>query len=308
LGFALTRRGCLAAAACFAAARAASAKPLREVTCGLASKSLISAAPRIAKEMGFFERQGIDPKFTYLDSANAATAALISRSVEVAMSGSSDAIAAQARGQKVVVIVSTYAGLSGSLVLSRNVTERLGVLPTAPVNDRLKALNALTIASTSAAPSFTITYRTAAKAAGATVRFTYMALPAMVAALETGAIQGYIATAPYWAIPVLKGSGVMWISAPKGELPPEYCPVSPANLQVMRDFADANPTLVKGIVAAMTEYIEAIDQRPVQVEAAMAKLFPEIDAKTLDLLFAVESQPGRPNHLRPQTWLTTSRT
>jgi ABC-type nitrate/sulfonate/bicarbonate transport system substrate-binding protein len=295
----MTRRRSLLAAAALLTAGRASAQNLRDISLALASRSMVSTVPLVAKELGLFEKHGLSPKFVIMDSANAATAALISRSVEVAMSGSAEVVAAQAHGLKVVMIASAYSGLSGSLVLGKSVAEKTGVAPTGPVRDRLKALDGLVLASTSATSSFTISYGSAAKAEGATVRFTYMALSAMMAALESGAVQGFIATAPYWAFPVLKGTGVLWISAPRGELPSEYTPVSPANLQVMRDFAEANPGVVASLAAIVAEFVKAVDERPDEVKGAIAKIFPDLDRPTIDLLFGVESNAWKVKPLTP---------
>ena len=278
-----TRRGMLIGAAMLGIARKTQAQPLQEVTISLPSRSLVAASPRIADALGLFAAHGLKPRFTYMDSANASTLALISRSVDVAMSGTADAVAAQARGQKVVIIANTFAGLSGTLVLARSVADRLGVTPDAPVSTRLRALDGLLIASTSA-------YGSSARAVQSNIRFTYMALPAMVAALETGAVQGIIATAPFWTVPVTKGSGVLWIAGPSGDLPSAFVPASAAALQVMRDFATAKPDMVKALVAVIADLRLAIDTRPAEVKAAVARLYPELDAPTLDLIYAVESR------------------
>ena len=78
-----------------------------------------------------------------------------------------------------------------------------------------------------------------------------MAQPAMPAALESGAVQGFFTSAPFWAKPVLRGLGVVWISGPKGEIPSEFAPVSSADLQVMRDYATANPALIREAAGAI---------------------------------------------------------
>jgi len=285
-----TRRGLLLGAAVLGASRGSWAQTPTDITMSLPSRSLVAAAPRIADELGLFAAHGLRPKFTYMDSANASTLALISRSVDFAMSGTSDAVAAQARGQKVVIIANTFAGLSGTLVLAKSVADRLGVSPDAPVSDRLRALDGLLIASTSATSSFTISYGSSARAVQANIRFTYMALPAMVAALETGAVQGIIATAPFWTVPVTKGTGVLWIAGPSGDLPAAFVPASAADLQVMRDFANAKPAVVKAVVAVIADLRQAIETRPEAVKAAVARLYPELDARTLDLIYSVESR------------------
>lgn len=289
MGIVSTLRGCILGAAIIAIASMASGQPVRQISIALSSTSLGTAGVRAAKEMGFFAKHGVDPKFTVLDSASAAMTALISRSVEVALAGPTELITAQARGQKVVAIATTYRGLGTCVVLAKPVAEKLRVSPTAPVSERLKALDAVVLGAPSATSIATISVKSAAKAVGANVRFTYMSQPAMLAALESGAIQGFSASAPFWALPILKGGGVLWLSGPKGELGADYSPASTGQLQVMRDFAEANPELVKSLAAALADLAKAIDERPADVKAAVAKLHPDLDAKTLDFLFPTES-------------------
>jgi ABC-type nitrate/sulfonate/bicarbonate transport system substrate-binding protein len=295
----ITRRGVIGTAA-FAVAHQASAQPTGEIPIGVASTSLVACSARIANEMGLFQRRGLRPRFVMMDSANTATAALISGSVRLAVSGPGELVVAQSRGQKVVVIASTYGGLGASLVLGKAVADKLGLSASAPVNERLKALDGLLIASTTATSSYTVAIRSAANAAGAKLRLTYMAQAAMPAALESGVVQGFFTSAPFWAFPVLRGVGVVWISGPKGELPREHAPASSASLQVMRDFAEANPELMRSAASVIADLVRAIDERPGEVKAAVAKLYPDLDAPTLDLLFASESVAWKARPLTPE--------
>jgi ABC-type nitrate/sulfonate/bicarbonate transport system substrate-binding protein len=270
-------------------AGAAFGQQAHEVTVGLGSGSLVAAGPRIAQQMGFFAKHGIDAKFSIMDSANAATTAIISKSLNVAVSGPGELVVAQGRGQKVVAIANTYGGLGASLVLAKPVAEKLKLSPNAPVAERLKALDGLVLGSTTATSAYTVALKGAAQAVGATIRFAYMTQPAMPAALESGAIQGFFTSAPFWAIPVIKGTGVVILSGPKGEMPADNSPTSSASMQVMRDYAEANPEIIKGLVGGYAEFQKAIDERPADIKAAMAKLYPDLDAQMLDLLFASES-------------------
>lgn len=263
---------------------------LRDITIGVSSSSLGPAAPRVAKELGLFEKHGFNARIVVLDSGNAALTAIISRSIEGAMGGSGDLIPALARGQKVVMIANGYAGLSTTMVISKAVADKLGVSPTAPIGDRLKASDGLLLGAPSATSSSTVAFKSATGRLGASLRFTYMAQPAMPAALDAGAIQGYLASAPFWAGPVIKGSGVVWISGPKNELPPDSVPATSTQLQVLRDFAEANPDIVKRLAAVFADLGKAIEERPAVVKAAVGKLFPDLDPATLDLLYASESR------------------
>jgi hypothetical protein len=119
-----TARALLALAMLALAAPARAAEPVA-FPIGLGSASFATAAARIAGELGLFLKHGLAARFIVMDSASAATTALIASSVSGAVSGPGELVVAQARGQKVVLVANTYAGLSGSLVLSKAVAERL---------------------------------------------------------------------------------------------------------------------------------------------------------------------------------------
>jgi ABC-type nitrate/sulfonate/bicarbonate transport system substrate-binding protein len=147
----------------------------------------------------------------------------------------------------------------------------------------------LTIATTSASSTFAVGPKSAVEGVGAKMNFTYMAQPAMVAALRRGVIDGFIASAPYYLQPVTDGSGVIWIQGSRGDWPAKSAPVNSVVVIVKREFADANPDLMKSVVAVFSDFWKAMDERPAEVKAAMAKLWPDMDAKTLDLVFATEA-------------------
>jgi len=262
----------------------------QQLKLGLAGQSMIASIPRFAKEMGLFDKRGIDVQFVSLDSANASATALIAGSIDYAFSGPVELIMARARGRDVVAIVNDYGGLGGSLVLAKSVADKLGVAASAPLAERIKALKGLTLASPSATSAYTVSFKAAAAAAGVDLKFTYMAIPAMPAALDSGAVQGFVASAPFWALPVVAGTGVLWVSGPKGELPAAMMPRSTSVLLTLRDTIKARPEQVKALAAVFADFIDAIDKRPADVKAAVVKLFPSIDARTMDLLFESESQ------------------
>jgi ABC-type nitrate/sulfonate/bicarbonate transport system substrate-binding protein len=120
------------------------------------------------------------------------------------------------------------------------------------------------------------------------MRFTYMAQPAMVAALEAGAIQGYIAGAPLWGTHVARGKAVLWVSGPKRELPAENTPASVTGFNVMRPFAEKNPELMRQAIEAYRDFSIILETRPQEVRAAIGKLYPDVDPAVMDLLFEAE--------------------
>ena len=117
----LTRRRLTVSLGAVAVGGQAHAQTAQEIQVSLASTSLVACLPRIAAEMGLFQKRGIQPRFILMDSANAATAALIAGSVRMAVSGPGELVVASARGQKVVLIANIYGGLGATLVLGKDV-------------------------------------------------------------------------------------------------------------------------------------------------------------------------------------------
>ena len=233
------------------------ADELTKVSIALSSASLPGGAARIAKRLGFFEKHGLDPTITAMENASAATTALISGSVDFTTSGMTDVVVANARGQQMIAVVNLYGSFAPVLVLSKSVADKLGVAPDAPVLQRLKALDGLLIASTAPSDSFTLALRQAVASAGANIRLTHLGMNAMPAALESGAIQGYLASAPFYAPPVIHGLAVLWISGPKGDFPAQFTPASQNGLNTTRGFADAHPDIVRRVRAVFADFTAA---------------------------------------------------
>jgi ABC-type nitrate/sulfonate/bicarbonate transport system substrate-binding protein len=286
----LPRGLCLVTAALVALPGAASGQELRKISIAVSSASIPASTARIANELGLFKKHGLDPTIRVMDSGSNAMAALVSRSVDFITHGAGDLILAHGRGQKPVAIAPAYRGSGAVLVISKVAAERAGVSSSGPISERLKALDGLTIASPSATSPYSISIRSSAESVGAKINLVYMSQPAMAAALQRGAIQGFTASSPFWVQPSRSDFGVAWISGPKGEFPPKFAPANSTWLSTMRDFAEANPDLVKRAVAAFIDFGKAVVERPAVVKAALVRLYPDLDAATLDVLFDTESR------------------
>ncbi len=265
------------------------AQEARKVTIGLASPSLPTSAPRIANQMGLFAKHGLEPRITQLDDSATVTAALIAGSVDFAVMAPSDIIIAQTRGQALVAAATIYGGYSPVLILSKKAAEQTGVAASAATSDRLKAVQGLLIATPSPISNFTLGLNCAAATVGAKPRLTHMAQQAMPAALEAGAIQGYMASAPFYGVAVMSGSGAMWVRGPKGEFPEGCSTAYAATLNTTRGFGEANPDVIRRVRAVFADFAEAVRQRPAEVKAAIGTLFPAIDRGMIDVLFESEA-------------------
>ena len=272
-------------AGALAVAIPASAQAADEIIIGFANDVIAISSLRAADDLGLYAKYNIHPKFIYFESASIATSSLIAGSVQFAVGGPSELVAAQAKGQKIVSIGVLYGGVANTLALSKATVDKLGVSPDAPVTERLKALDGLLISAVSPTSAAMVAIRGAVKALGVTPRYSYMSLDAMPGALESGVINGYAAAFPTWAIPVLKGTAVTWLSGPRGDFPPEFSPGTSSVVQTRRDYAQANPDLMKRMVALMSDFVAEMDKNPARVKEAVAKLYPKLDAKAHRLLF-----------------------
>lgn len=267
---------------------AAQAQTLTPITIAMSSGSMPAAVPRIAKELGLFEKHGLDAKVTIMDNASVATMALLSGSADLVSNATTDAIVARSRGQDVVALASVYRGFAAVVVISKEAAQKSGISPDAPLAQRFKALDGLLLATPSATSTYTFSVRKAAEEVGAKVNVTFMAQPAMVAALETGAIQGYVASAPFYAVSALSGKGVVWISGPRGDFPDHLRPQNAQTLNAKRDFAVRQPEAVRRLRAVMADFGTVVERQPELVKAALSKLYPDVTPETLNVLFANE--------------------
>lgn len=284
-----TLTGLLAGIAVVALGGIAPAQEPIKITIGLASGSLPSSGPRFANELGLFKKHGLDPKITIMEDASVATMGLISGTIDFNVTAPSDVIIGTARGQALGVVATVYGGYSPALVLSKKVADDLKVSPTAPVAERIKAADNLLIASTSATSNFSLGIKCAMATQKGTPRLTFMSQPAMVAALESGAVQGFIASAPFYGIPAVKGTGVVWLSGPKGEYPQGCATTYAATINASQAYAKANPEAIKRVKAVFADFADIVRQKPDDVKGAIGKIFPDIDKPTIELLFQSES-------------------
>ncbi len=283
----LQRRQVLALGLMAVAARPAwAAGPVQEMGIAVSSTSFVLGGERIGEQAKLFQAHGLQPRVTVMDSGNAAMSALIGGSVHLAVVGPPEVLVARARGQDIVIVANLYQGLAGSLVLNKAAAGKLGkVTPSSPVAERLAALNGLTVAVPSATSSLLGPFRDATAAVGAKPKFTYIAQGAMPSALESGAVDGIIASYPFAGVPLLRGTGVLWVNGPGGELPAAASPSSSSCLVTTTAYAGANAAVIAQIQGVFADIATYIADKPGPAKAGLAAAYPTLSAAEIDLAF-----------------------
>ena len=247
------------------------------LTIAVSSNSLAYGGLRIAEQADLFRKNGIAAKIVVMESGNAAMAALVSGSAaQFSAAGPGEVLAARVRGQKIVIVANVYRGLSGSVILSKALADKFGDAVRSSQAAKIKALDGLTIAAPSATSAYLTPVKSAADAAGAKIKFVYMAQPAMVPALATGAVQGMIAGAPFSFAPVASGSGVLWLSGPKGDLPKDVLPASSACYETTEDYAAKNPDHPRRLLQVFQDLAVFLKDQPAQGKQMLSKAFTQL--------------------------------
>jgi ABC-type nitrate/sulfonate/bicarbonate transport system substrate-binding protein len=259
--------------------------PATPITIAVSSNTLLYGGLFIAEKAGLFTQQGVAPKIVVMDSGNAAMTALISRSAQFAASGPGEVLTARSRGQKVVILGNFYRGFSASVVLARAIADKSAVAQGAPVTERLRALNGLIVAAPSATSAYLHPIKRASEETGARPRFVYMSQPAMVAALQSGAIQAMIGAPPYSSTAIARGLGVDWINGPRGDLPAHVQPPSSACLQTTEQYATANPAVITRMRAVLTSLARFVRDKPDDAKRLLQQVYPQLAPAALEQAF-----------------------
>ena len=279
------RRAVLATALTVSLASRVRAEDLRQLKVAVSSTSFAMGSVRIGMEAGLFAKRGLQLNIVVMDSGSATMAALFSHSADLVIAGVGEMLAARAHGLDVALVNNNYHNFAGWVVLGKAAAAKLAVKPDAPLHDRLKALDGLTIAVPSATSALLAPVRSAAVDAGGNAHYTYMSQPAMVAAVESGAVDGMIASFPFAGRPVVRGTGVLWIDGVRGDLPASSMPASSSCMLTTREYHDANLDTIRRIQLAMVDEAVFIRQHPAEARAALTKAYSDMDPAEVGLAF-----------------------
>jgi len=220
------------AAAGIALARPATAE---DVTLALPALNLGFATSYIADGMGYWKDDGLNVRVVEITGVGAVNAVL-SKSADFSNSSGATIIRAHIRGQKVLSIANTFIGIIHEVVLSKAAADAAGITLDSPIEKRGAALKGKKIAfgGTNSIPHGIM--RLLAKKGGLDperdVQIALMQPESSIAALKTGAIDGFVQSLPWSLIPTRQGTGVLISS----------------NMRGKPDFAELMPQMFNGIV------------------------------------------------------------
>ncbi len=267
---------------------------LTNVTMIIPSLSANQALGFIAQDGGYFKKNGLNVKIVNSGAGATAVAAVTGGSGQFVISGGSDILSAVAKGQKLVYIARGLGGGQATqLVLTNAAAKKTGLSASATPAQKAKALDGLTIASASAASSWTVQANAAAATEGAKINWTYVQPADMDAAMKAGHIDGIVAAPPFTTQPVYAKTGVMWLNGPAGTFPGGYAVEEYGDPMVAtsQSYIDSHPAVVKAFLKSILQAGQLAQTNPTKAASiTKAATFPSMATGEWNLVWA-STQP-----------------
>jgi len=249
------------------AAESAPERPLEKVTIAYSSLSGNMAPLWITHERGFFRKYGLDVQLVFIESGTTTVQSLISKDVYFAQMAGAAVIQSRLRGADVVMVAGVINTLNFKLYVDKNIKQP----------DQLKGK---TVAVTRFGSSTDFALRYALERYGLAPEKDVAILqagnmPAILASLETGKIQGAMLSSPYTLTAKNMGLPLM---ADLQMLGLEYQHTGLATTQA---FIKSRPDLVRAVMKAYVEGIHYYKTHRADSLAILAKYLRTSDADVL---------------------------
>jgi NitT/TauT family transport system substrate-binding protein len=249
------------------AAESAPERPLEKVTIAYSSLSGNMAPLWITHERGFFRKNGLDVQLVFIESGTTAVQSLISKNIYFAQMAGAAVIQSRLRGADVVMIAGVINTLNFKLYVDKNIKQP----------DQLKGK---TVAVTRFGSSTDFALRYALERYGLAPEKDVAILqagnmPAILASLETGKIQGAMLSPPFTLTAKNMGLPLM---ADLQMLGLEYQHTGLATTQA---FIRSRPDVVRSVMKAYVEGIHYYKTHRAESLAILTKYLRTSDTEVL---------------------------
>jgi NitT/TauT family transport system substrate-binding protein len=221
----------------------------------------------IAQEEGIFEEEGLSVDIVETEAGQDAVAAVVSGSAQFVDAELEDMITLTESGDDSLIMMHNVLNrVTLTLVMRRELAEELGVSRDSPLDERLAALEGLTLGITSPGATtddFMQYYlRRAGLQPDRDAEIVAMGGGAsLLAALETGQIDAYHLSPPTPFIAESEGFGTVLINGPEGDVP-EFADFIYTAWAVNRDWADDNAEATQAFSRAIARGVARAHEDP----------------------------------------------
>jgi NitT/TauT family transport system substrate-binding protein len=282
-------------------ADAAAPKNAEKVRLIQGTDSLLYAPIYIAREQGYFAKQGLDVQVTSSTGGSAAFAAVLGGSGDVASAAFENNVQSAQAGHPLVAFAALMNRYSNELVMQKSTAQKLGVSASSPMDQKIKALKGLKIGITSAGSATDDTLRFMLKRVGLDpdrdVQITPLKQDSVaLAAFEHGQVQAMLYPSPAPQEAIAKGSAVSLLNLADGTVPglDHYLFIT---LLASDKWINGHQDAAKKLAAAIGQAETLIKEHPDQASASLRKYFPSLSGQAFSLAFkanlpAYATDPG----------------
>jgi NitT/TauT family transport system substrate-binding protein len=263
-----------------------------DVVIALPTTTLTYSASAIAEDAGFYKREGLkvtQPVLVGVASVNA----VIAGSADFTIGTGPVFLRAAAQGQRLLAIANLIDKPMVEMVLRTDVYQRLQISDTMPLVERARRLKGTTIAIQGVGSIVHAWERVVVVRGGldpeADVRIAPMDPPAMLAALETKAVDGFTTSMPFTTQAIMRGSAVMFASAARGDAP-DLLPFAYGLVETKPDTCKANREKCVRVVRALAAANQLIREKPDDALVFLRGRFKEMDPALLEGAWKIVSQ------------------
>jgi NitT/TauT family transport system substrate-binding protein len=232
----------------------------------------------VARAKGFFEAEGVDVDVQIVSGSSIAFKGLVGGQAQFAAMGATELITAAERGlDRMVAVAAVNRAVTVSLAVRKDVAEARGLNPAVPVRERIAALRGLRIASGSPGGAIHTVLMYLLKQGGLDPKtdVTVLAMGGtgpMLAALKARHIDAIAISPPAPESAAAEGLGVLFIALSRGDVP-ELGTIAYDALVTSREYARANPEVVRRVVRALGRASTFVQEHPEETREIMLSAF-----------------------------------
>ncbi len=248
--------------------------------------SAIFAETFIGIQNGYFNAEGLDLEYVPVDNGRMNAAALVAGQAQFADITVADVTAMQTQGKDAILFYNIANRPTMTLVVSNEALAKTGVSRQSPIIERYRALKGLTLGITGPGSQGDLYMRYLIKQGGLDPDKDVNIIPvgngaALLAAIESGQIDGFMQSPPFPLIAVRDGKAQVLIMNSAGDVP-EFRNFAFTCIGVSRAWAEKHPEVVEGYSRAMDKAYAFIVEHPDEaVEMMHDHYFPDTPIETL---------------------------
>jgi len=245
-----------------------------DTTLAIPAQNLLFLTQYIAADQHLWEKQGLHTKVLYITGIGA-TNAVIAGSADFSMASGPTVTRANARGQKLVALLTAINKSGQSIVIRKEVADAAHFDPKAPLAERAKVLKGKKIAVSAIGAIPDAVLRVVAKDGGLgpdDMVVPPMQPPEFMAAMANKSIDGFSNSPPFPEQLIAAGTGVLVSDSRLGE-PTEFDPVSSSLLLARADFCAKHQSTCEKMVHALYQATQIIRNDPKTSLAVMKAHF-----------------------------------